>query len=52
MAKKVVTTLKSASKKKLAKIIQPIRSPRTGAYTFKEKMIPAEEVLTLLTPPK
>ena len=52
MARKVVATLKSASKKKLAKLIQSIRSPKTGAYTFKEKMVPLEEIPKLLSTKK
>ena len=34
MAKKVVASLQKAGSKNLAKIINAVRSPKTGAYTF------------------
>ncbi len=48
MAKKVVATLKKGSSKNLVKVIRSIRSPKTGAYTFKEEMVPTEEVQKVL----
>jgi hypothetical protein len=39
MAKKVVATLKKADAKGFVKVIRPVRSPKTGAYTFKEEII-------------
>ncbi|HEY9561455.1 MAG TPA: DUF4295 domain-containing protein [Anseongella sp.] len=36
MAKKTVATLKSGKGKEFSKVITSIRSPKTGAYTFKE----------------
>lgn len=45
MAKKVVATLKgTTSNKAYSKVIKPIRSDKTGAYTFKEEIIEAEMV--------
>ncbi len=44
MAKKVVATLQKGGSKTLAKIIRSVRSPKTGAYTFKEEMVPTETV--------
>ncbi|MEC8739473.1 MAG: DUF4295 domain-containing protein [Bacteroidota bacterium] len=44
MAKKVVATLKSGSGKDYAKVIKAARSPKTGAYTFKEEIIPSSMV--------
>lgn len=44
MAKKVVATLKSASAKGYSKVIKMVRSEKTGAYTFKEEMIPTDDV--------
>ena len=45
MAKKVVATLKKAGAgKDWAKVITAVRSPKTGAYTFKEEMVPNEAV--------
>ena len=36
MAKKVVATLKTGKGKEYSKVITAVRSPKTGAYTFKE----------------
>lgn len=36
MAKKVVATLRSSGTKDFAKVIQMVRSPKTGSYSFKE----------------
>jgi hypothetical protein len=45
MAKKVVATLKQAGTgKEWTKVIKTVRSPKTGAYTFKEEMIPSDKV--------
>ncbi len=45
MAKKVVATLKTAGAgKDWAKVIRTIKSPKTGAYSFKEEMIPNDQV--------
>jgi hypothetical protein len=38
MAKKVVATLKSGKGKEYSKVITMVRSPKTGAYSFKEIM--------------
>jgi hypothetical protein len=43
MAKKVVATLrKEGAGKEWSRVIRAVRSPKTGAYTFKEEMVPAE----------
>ena len=40
MAKKVVATLKVAGKgKEYSKVITMAKSPRTGAYSFKEQIV-------------
>lgn len=40
MAKKVVATLKKeGSAKDFSKVIKMVKSPKTGAYTFKEEMV-------------
>ncbi|MBX9851168.1 MAG: DUF4295 domain-containing protein [Cytophagaceae bacterium] len=45
MAKKVVATLKKADAGKgFAKIIKAVKSEKTGSYTFKEEIVPAEQV--------
>jgi len=44
MAKKVVATLKTGTGKNFAKVVRVVKSPKTGAYTFKEEIIPNDEV--------
>jgi hypothetical protein len=44
MAKKVVATLKKGDGKSFAKVIRTVKSPKTGAYTFREEIVPAELV--------
>ena len=44
MAKKVVATLQKGEGKGLTKVIKMVKSPKTGAYTFKEEMIYNENV--------
>lgn len=44
MAKKVVATLKVSDGRGFAKIIKMVKSPKTGAYTFKEQMVSNELV--------
>jgi hypothetical protein len=48
MAKKVVATFQKAGGKNFAKVIRCMRSPKTGAYTFREEMVPTEEVKKVL----
>jgi hypothetical protein len=43
MAKKVVATLRDKTAlKSFAKVIKTVKSPKTGAYTFKEEMVPID----------
>ena len=44
MAKKVVATLHTTSTKKLTKVIKMVKSPKSGAYTFVEKVMPGDDV--------
>jgi hypothetical protein len=44
MAKKVIATLRTGEKVKFSKVILPIRSKKTGAYTFKEQIVVSTEV--------
>ncbi len=44
MAKKTVATLQKGSGKGYAKVVKMVKSPETGAYTFKEDVIINEEV--------
>jgi hypothetical protein len=49
MAKKVVATLKSKTEAKAyTKVIKAIRSPKTGAYTFREEIVLADTVAEVL----
>jgi hypothetical protein len=44
MAKKVVATLKTGTGRDWAKVIKAVKSPKSGAYTFKEDIIPTDSV--------
>ena len=44
MAKKVVATLKKGEGKNFAKVIRAVKSEKTGAYTFREEIVPADQV--------
>ncbi|MBC7417738.1 MAG: DUF4295 domain-containing protein [Pedobacter sp.] len=44
MAKKVVATLKTGTGKEYSKVISMVRSPKTGAYTFKQMMVHNDHV--------
>ncbi len=48
MAKKVVATLRTSAGKDFAKVIRMVKSPKTGAYTFKESIIPNDQVKEFL----
>ncbi len=39
MAKKVVATLKTGDGRGYAKVIKMVKSPKSGAYMFKEQMV-------------
>lgn len=46
MAKKTVATLHEGSKdgRAYSKVIKMVKSPKTGAYVFDERMVPNEAV--------
>ena len=44
MAKKVVATLKKEGGVAYIKAIRTIRSPKTGAYSFREEIMPEDQV--------
>ena len=46
MAKKVVATLRKA--KDQVKLIRAIKSPKTGAYTFREEMVSKDQLQDVL----
>lgn len=43
MAKKVVATLQKGGKN-YAKVIRTVKSPKTGAYAFREEIVPLDGV--------
>jgi len=47
MAKKVVASLQTAGKS-YAKVIRMVKSPKTGAYSFKEEVVPNDKVKEVL----
>ncbi len=44
MAKKTVASLQVKGAKSFTKLIRTVRSEKTGAYTFREEIIPADKV--------
>ena len=48
MAKKTVATLQKGGKT-YTKVIKPIRSEKSGAYTFVEEMVPNDKVEEFLS---
>ena len=44
MAKKAVATLQKGSGKEYSKVIKMVKSPKTGAYTFKEEIVLNDKV--------
>jgi hypothetical protein len=43
MAKKVIATLQTQGKE-FSKLIRMVKSPKTGAYVFKETMMPNDQI--------
>ncbi|HRN40969.1 MAG: DUF4295 domain-containing protein [Flavobacteriales bacterium] len=48
MAKKTVASLQKAGKS-LTKVIKMVRSEKTGAYTFKQDIVPNDKVQEFLS---
>jgi len=44
MAKKAVASMRKEGGKTVAKVIKAVKSPKTGAYSFKEEMVPVDSV--------
>ena len=44
MAKKVVATLKTGTGKQFTKCIKMVKSEKTGAYMFKESVVPNGQI--------
>ena len=49
MAKKAVATFKKSDGRTYSKVIKMVKSPKTGAYTFQEEMLPNEAVKELFS---
>jgi Domain of unknown function (DUF4295) len=52
MAKKVVATLKTGEGKQFTRVIKMIKSPKTGAYAFREEVVHNDHVKDFLAPEK
>ncbi len=48
MAKKVVAALKSGKGHNFTKVIKMIKSPKTGAYSFKQEIVNNEHIKDFL----
>ncbi len=48
MAKKTVASVKTGEGRTFSKVIRMVKSPKSGAYVFKEDMVPNEAVKDLL----
>ncbi len=48
MAKKTVATLKDKNAKNYAKVIKAVKSDKSGAFTFREEIIPLDDVKNYL----
>ena len=44
MAKQTVATLQTGEGRTYSKVIKMVKSPKTGAYVFKEEMMPNDAV--------
>lgn len=44
MAKKVVASLKTGKGNNFTKVIKMVKSPKTGAYTFREEIVHNDHV--------
>ena len=49
MAKKTVASLQKGEGRTYSKVIKMVKSPKTGAYTFQEEMVPNDSVKDVLT---
>ncbi len=44
MAKKTVASVQKGEGRTFSKVIKMVKSPKTGAYVFKEEMVPNDAV--------
>ena len=49
MAKKAVASLQKGEGRTYSKVIKMVKSPKTGAYTFQEEMVPNDAVKDVLS---
>jgi ABC-type histidine transport system ATPase subunit len=49
MAKKVIATLKTGTGKTFTKCIKMVKSPKSGAYLFKEEMVHVDHIKDYFT---
>jgi ABC-type histidine transport system ATPase subunit len=49
MAKKVIATLKTGAGRTFTKCIKMVKSPKTGAYMFKEEIVHVDHVKDFFT---
>lgn len=43
MAKKTVASLQNRESRAFSKVIKMVKSPKTGAYSFKEQIVPKDD---------
>lgn len=48
MAKKSVATFRTGDGRAFSMVIKMVKSPKTGAYTFQEEMVPNDNVQDFL----
>jgi hypothetical protein len=48
MAKKVVASFKASTGKDFTKVIRMLRSPKSGAFMFRETIVPNDQVKEFL----
>jgi hypothetical protein len=48
MAKKVVATMQKGETKNISRVIKMVKSPKTGAYIFKEEVMPNDKIKDFL----
>ena len=48
MAKKVIATIQTGKGRHYAKVIKMVKSPKTGAYSFKEEIVHNDHVKEIL----
>lgn len=49
MAKKVVATMQTGKGRHYAKVIKMVKSPKTGAYSFKEEVVHNDHIKDYFT---